>query len=310
MIRARPLLRAFRSASAILVACALAHPAAAQLGNVDQFSTRGTVGQTYFQGAGLVFQQQVTAGVSGQLTGVEVWVGGPPGDSFVLRVRNGPVPSSQPILWEGIAVKGTSPLGFWKQKLLDTSAAGIAFAEGQSFTLEFEPLHENAGIAASDCTPPCYPDPMVAPFPLGADYRIAFRTFMSEPAPGVNYCEPSNYTYGGASRIWAFGSTSIAANDLVLHAGGMPDVAALFFYGTQPTQIPIGGGLMCVGGGLGRSPGTKPHCGTISTAFDLELLPSAVVAPGTTLYAQAWFRDPYIGWGVGFSDGYAFTLTP
>lgn len=301
----------FLPALAACAAFALGPVAAAQIGNVDQHCLRGTQGNVLGSGAGYLVQQQVRAGSTGLLTAVEVWISGNQGGQVAVRVRRGAVPTSQPVLWEKVYTTGTQLA--WQTPILDTSAAGIQLDAGEVFAIELELLDDTVGIAGVDETPPCYPEPSFPTPPSLPDLRWAFRTFLQDPAPGSNYCLPSSSTVLALARIWASGSNSIAANDLELVAGPMPDVKALFFYGTQPNQTPFGNGFLCIGGVLGRLPGMDPHCGTIAASFDLAQVPPPFVAPGSTLYLQAWFRDPFGGGGpssFGLSDGYAVTITP
>lgn len=289
----------------------LAAPLSAQLGNVDQHCLRGTDALVLGVGQGYVAQQQVVAGSSGVLTGVEFWHGGNQGDAVAVRVRRGPVPSSEPVLWEGVHVK-TALLGF-DVPLLDPSAAGIQLAQGEVYTLEFELLDANSSIGGVNADPPCYTEPASPTPPALTNLRWAFRTFLDDPTPGQAYCVPSPSTAGGPARMWATGSTSIAANDLQLVAGPMPDAVALFYYGTSSQQLPAGNGFACVGGVLARLPGQFPHCGTLTQHLDWTQVPAFAAQPGSTLYAQAWFRDPYGGGGpanYAFSEGYEVTLTP
>lgn len=297
---------------AALAAGPLAPHSTAQIGNVDQHCLRGTAGGVLGTGAGYLVQQQVRAGSSGLLTAVEVWISGNQNGNVAVRVRRGAVPTSQPVLWEQIYNTGTQMMD-WQVPTLDTSAAGIHLGVGEVFAIELELLDDSVGIGGADETPPCYPEPYYPVSPALPDLRWAFRTFMQEPAPGSNYCVSSSSTVFALARIWGLGTNSITANNLRLYAGPMPDVKALFFYGTQPNQTPFGNGFLCLSGILGRLPGQDPHCGTIDSDFNLALLPPPLLTPGTTLYMQAWFRDPFGGGGpfnFGLSDGYAVTLTP
>lgn len=296
-----------------LLAGALSPLARAQLYSVDQFSLSGTAGPASISLSSTVpVQQQVIAGSTGQLTAVEFYLSGNSGEAAAVRIRRGLIPTSEPVLWEGTVVS-SSFLG-WEVMLLDTSGAGIHLAAGEHFVLEFLRLTNNIGLMASIYTPPCYPEPSHPGAPAWPNMRVSFRTFMSDPAPGVNYCIPGTSTavLGAPARIWATGSTSIAVNDLVLYAGPMPDHFALFAYGTATLQVPFGSGYLCITGMGGRLPVMMPHCGMISSPFDLTLAVPQVVAPGTTLHMQAYFRDPYGGGGshVGLTDGYSITLTP
>ena len=299
------------TALAACAALALGPTASAQIGNVDQHCLRGTQGNVLGVGAGYLVQQQVRAGSTGLLTAVEVWISGNQNGNVAVRVRRGAVPTSEPVLWEQVYTTGTQ--ADWQVPILDTSAAGIHLAAGEVFAIELELLDNTVGIAGVDETPPCYPEPYFPVAPALPDMRWCFRTFMQDPAPGTNYCVSSSSTVHALARIWGFGTSSIAADNLQLVAGPMPDIKALFFYGTQQNQTPFGNGFLCISGILGRLPGMDPHCGTIASDFDLALVPPPFVAPGTTLYVQAWFRDPFGGGGpfnFGLSDGYAVTLTP
>lgn len=291
---------------ATLVAlAALAVPAPAQLGNVDQHCLAGVNGVTSGTGKGWIVQQQVRAGRTGLLTGAEVWLAGLPGHQAAVRVRRGAVPSTEPVLWEQVVTLtgGSTP----DVPLLDTSAAGILLAEGETFALEVELLDIEVHILGVVGSPlPCYPEPTFPVAPANPTLRWLFRTFMDEPAPGQAYCVPS-VSFKGPVHMWAKGSTSVAANDLEFVSGPVPDMTALFYYGTQTTQLPFGTGFVCVGGVLGRLPASFPQCGTLVTHFDLTQLPPQIAVPGQTLYAQGWFRQLFT---FGFSEAYAITLTP
>jgi len=140
----------------------------------------------------------------------------------------------------------------------------------------------------------------------------------------VGACRPAPYCVGapssagpGASIGWS-GSTSVAANDLVLEASGLPPGQfGLFFYGRSPIQVPFGDGFLCVGGGVFRlnPPLVTDAAGEVARPLDLTRPPAASGAGAITAFstwrAQFWYRDP-AGGGAGFntSDGLTLPFCP
>ena len=97
--------------------------------------------------------------------------------------------------------------------------------------------------------------------------------------------------------LGAFGSTSVADNDLTLRAHSVsPNVHGLFFYGPDVAYTPLGNGYRCVGGPLQRILPTvvTDPAGTASTRVDLlngkHGAQIGAVAP-ITLNFQFWFRQ-------------------
>ncbi len=119
------------------------------------------------------------------------------------------------------------------------------------------------------------------------------------------------YCQSGAlgSVITASGSTSVAANDLVLQASNVPpQKAGLFYCATSRQSTPFGSGTRCVGTPALRLPIVNSGAGTTLThAVDLTAAPLAPVLPGELLNFQCWFRD-----GVQFdlSDALQILFTP
>lgn len=126
--------------------------------------------------------------------------------------------------------------------------------------------------------------------------------------PGTNYCVTSTNSTGNASTMGSAGSPSIAANDLVLIADGMPGQPGIFIASGASAQIPFFNGFLCVSPtGLQRfSSVATPVGGVVNEAVDY---PSSVpgglnVVPGGSTFYQRWFRDPAAGGGsANFSDG-------
>jgi hypothetical protein len=139
----------------------------------------------------------------------------------------------------------------------------------------------------------------------GAGNIISLEFFPSGGgAIGNNYCTANPNSTGATGAIRATGSTSAAANDVTLQAGGLPNNAFGFFL-TSLTQGFIanpGGsqGNLCVGGNIGRyvGPGQVQNTGLtggFSLVLDLTQTPTPVgfvaVQAGETWNYQAWHRD-------------------
>ncbi len=138
-------------------------------------------------------------------------------------------------------------------------------------------------------------------------------------APGgdcsvTSYCLTSPNSVGSGALMSSTGSTSIAANDLTLFAGGAPaGQFSLFYYGPNQSQVVFGNGFRCVGGSLTRLPvqmidvfgmGTQP--------IDYpNLPPNGQINAGETHNFQFWYRDPQ-GGGAFFnlSDALSITFCP
>jgi V8-like Glu-specific endopeptidase len=113
------------------------------------------------------------------------------------------------------------------------------------------------------------------------------------------------------SVISATGSSSIAANDMVLHASNIPsNKNGLFFYGSNKQSTPFGNGTRCVASPTLRLPLLNSGAGnTLDFAVNYGALsgPGAISA-GDLWNFQCWFRD-----GVGpfdLSNGLQVTFVP
>lgn len=152
----------------------------------------------------------------------------------------------------------------------------------------------------------------IGPF---VDLRAAIDTLPLCPSP-VNYCTSTVNSSGSAAQVSWSGSTSLAANDLVLLAS---DAAAkqfgFFYYGAGETQTPLGDGFLCVGGALFRLvPAVKTDAaGGIARPVDYTQPPmssgAGQVTSGSTWKFQFWFRDvPAGGAGSNTTDGLSVTF--
>jgi hypothetical protein len=300
-----------------VVAClvaALPLPALAQSGTVDQVSLAGTNQVGIWMGSTLphVLQQEVRAGMAGRLNGFGLYVGGLEGVTIPLRLRAGETWSTNPVLWETVH---TIPGGTLNDMVyFDVSAADIQLSPGSPFVIEIE-LQGLSGMNMSVTMPPCYPYEFFvdgAPYTGTTPTRFQFKTWMDVPPVGVNYCEVVPSSLQIKSRIWASGSSSVATNDLTVLAGPTPYTIGILYYGNAQIQVPFGNGYRCVAGQTQRlAPAGAPTCGILSRTIDWNAQPAFLAQPGTTLYFQSWFRDPFSGpFGFNLSDGYAIQLLP
>jgi hypothetical protein len=123
-------------------------------------------------------------------------------------------------------------------------------------------------------------------------------------AQPTNYCSATRNSTGRRGRIFAAGSASIAANDLVLWASRVPDgQPGSFFYGTMTAAMPFGDGLLCVGGNVFRLGLTTAAGELASQPVDFtQLIGAGAILPGSTWHFQYVFRDS-IGVGLNLTDG-------
>ena len=135
---------------------------------------------------------------------------------------------------------------------------------------------------------------------------------------GTNYCAANTNSTGVGATMVASGSSSVAANDVVLMCEDMPNNAFAFFLTStnQGLVMNPGGsqGNLCVGGSIGRYVGAgqiqnSGSAGAVSLAIDLNQHPTPTglisVMPGQSWNFQCWFRDvdPMGNASSNFSDG-------
>lgn len=153
-----------------------------------------------------------------------------------------------------------------------------------------------------------------APGALANDVTLQITISSIGPGPGTNYCATLPLSTG-VCTITATGSTSIAANDLILSVANLPNQPGLFIAGPNATELPFFNGYLCVGfAGLQRF-GTIniPSNGLIVQPVDLATAaPGGLsVVAGQAFHYQRWNRDPageaYL---AGFTDGYRIVYTP
>jgi len=117
----------------------------------------------------------------------------------------------------------------------------------------------------------------------------------------TTYCTTTPNSAGPGALISASGSTSTAANDLVLQvSGAVPGTFGIFFYGPEVALLPLGNGLRCVGVGTTglfrlQPPQVADGLGQAARALDLTAFPAnggpGEVLPGSRWNFQYWYRD-------------------
>jgi hypothetical protein len=127
-------------------------------------------------------------------------------------------------------------------------------------------------------------------------------------ASGRAGCAGSAGTGGGA--LGAAGSASVSDQFLHLVAEGVgPNRPCLFFQANNPLSggngNPVGGGLLCVGGGVKRLLVRFSDSGGTATSFGVNLPLLGGHGAGVTLNYQAWYRDPVPGGSC--NAGFNFT---
>lgn len=125
---------------------------------------------------------------------------------------------------------------------------------------------------------------------------------------GTSYCTSNPNSTGAAAQLSAVGSNSIAADDLTLISGPVPNQPSIFFHGGSQISVPFGNGLLCAAGGIVRLSPIVVGAGNVAE-LDVDM-PTSGITPGTR-YFQHWFRDP-AGGGASFntSDGVGITFLP
>ncbi len=182
-------------APSILLCCAGA--AAGQTGLLDQWSP-WTPGIGWFlvtfdhNDPTLVWQQQVRAGVAGQLEGVRLLLNGPAGAQVTVRVREGAAWSAGPVLFTTVVTK-QSPDD--ELVFVDTMSGNIGTTIGQPFVIETQGngtgLWIGGNFVQPSVGPPVYPEPlMLAGFEQNGA-RFSFETYVVPPGGCYANCDAS-----------------------------------------------------------------------------------------------------------------------
>ncbi|MFG0329348.1 MAG: hypothetical protein ACF8PN_05550 [Phycisphaerales bacterium] len=167
----------------IIVCTALgaAAPTFAQVGELDQVSPLGHWAFPH-NGPWQEWQQQVRAGMSGQLEGVELRLHGSVGDQLFVEIRRGETWTNEPPLYSGSYTKTTY---LHERVFFDMTDADIRLDAGEVFVIHTHGISLSLnGNRPEPGEPPLYPEPLYLngePHPhsngLG---RFEFYTYMLE----------------------------------------------------------------------------------------------------------------------------------
>ena len=211
---------------------------------------------------------------------------------------------AEPAMW-GVALSGAQVLEVFEHGV-DPGSPGLA---------GLWRFDEGSGQLVSDSSP------------VGNDgYRGALPVvdgadpaWVTLPPLFSNYCVALPNSTGMTASIGISGSLSMEANAFTLAAqGAVPSQFALFFYGPQQTQLPLGDGFRCIGaGGVGvfrlGPPQQIAADGSLTNAVDFGAAPmntgGGMVEPGSTWNFQMWHRDTTAGGGAGSNLTDAVSVT-
>ncbi len=191
-------------APATLSFALFAGTAAAQTGTPDQASPRQFAG--FNEASVFVWQQQIRAGIAGQLEGISVTLFGAAGH-MDLRIRLGNAPSASPVVFSaGIDKATTTSQTFF----LDMRSASIMLTVGQTFVMETQGNSTTAVPALAGnyvdpaSGPAQYPEPLYLNGNPQAGSRHGFTTYM---IGGIALCYPNcdHSTESPALNVLDFG---------------------------------------------------------------------------------------------------------
>jgi hypothetical protein len=133
------------------------------------------------------------------------------------------------------------------------------------------------------------------------------RVYSFDAAMFDRVCIAAPNSVGPGARLDHLGSSSVAANDLVLTASGMPsNKSCILFFGSATLQVPYFDGYRCPSGQILRLPSTQSDsAGALAYPIDHNSSHFAIsmLAAGSTWTFQALYRDTGSGtWGLNTTD--------
>jgi hypothetical protein len=193
--------------ASVLAAFALSAASAHAAGVLDQEAL--PFGGSVYEG--LEWQQQVTAGVTGQLTGITLYGAG---TDLTVRVATGGAFNPGPYAFTGAAHLTTGGT------FIDLTSANINLTAGQAFVIDtLNGSNGNISLAVA----PYAGGHLYANFGVPVDYSaccaitaMAFRSFMQAPGGGGAVPEPASWAlmilgFGGAGAAFRRKAGVIAA---------------------------------------------------------------------------------------------------
>lgn len=211
--------RGFRFTSTTLFSILAPVLAVAQNGVLDQHSPRDLnahSAQFNVDASFLVWQQQIRAGISGQLEGIKLtFAVSPVGANFHVRIRTGPTWSTNAVLFDGSVTNST---GGFDEVFVDMTSADIMLSAGDDFVMETQGTDSGAWFIGSyvDPTagPPLYPYPLyLGPGGFPPGWRHGFDTYMLTGAA----CNPCDTNCDGSLNQF---DIQPFVQSLLSHGGG------------------------------------------------------------------------------------------
>ncbi|HEV8112248.1 MAG TPA: hypothetical protein VGR31_05695 [Planctomycetota bacterium] len=155
-------------------------------------------------------------------------------------------------------------------------------------------------------------DAFDVPWIVFRDWSDGNRAAVMRYAPSpTSYCTASIDHLGCAPHIATRTGTIFAAGALNQGTGAL-------FYGLRPGRVPFEGGVLCIAPRFHAIKLVRPEgsaagfdcTGTLAFDFDAWVQSGAdpTLVPGTTVFAQFWYRDPFLPAGAGLTDAIRFTI--
>jgi len=325
------------TACAVVALCAA--PLFAQTGVVDQddpYPPAAFASTAGFNGSAssLVWQQQVRAGIAGQLEGVNLHLNGALGSTMNVRFRLGDGWNTSVVLFSTVITKQTA--SFDEVVFVNCASANILLGVGSTFVIEVQGNDDGGGFVGShsNSTTATYPEelylgPSATTCFADCLWRMAFTSYMlTSPTGPTPYCTSGMTTHGCAASISASAnpSASLTTPCLITVDDVEGQKSGIVFYGLQALPQPwcpggVGSSFLCVKPPTQRSlpqssGGTNGACdGDLALDWNAfqQGTPGSLGAPwssGDKVYVQAWFRDPSACRTTNLSNALEMTYAP
>jgi hypothetical protein len=146
--------------------------------------------------------------------------------------------------------------------------------------------------------------------------RVRVYTYLTDPQV---YCQSQANSQGCVPHAFWTGTPSAALSTFRVHADEVLNgKVGLLIWGPQPDQLPFGGGTLCVGSPVVRTPGQfsggtvgPDDCtGAFAYQFTSAYLAGQGLVPGSVVCAQYWSRDPSAPSAFHLTDAVRFSVLP
>ncbi len=303
-----------RIASSLLAATALISIASAQTGAQDQQSP-GSNASFNGDAPSLTWQQEVQAGLNGQLEGFSLTLSGNLGAQLSATLRLGSGWNTGAAVFTTLITKQTGASN--EVVFVDCTNAGILVSPGTLFVFELVGNATGTGILGSYVAPPgtpMYSRKLYLGGPgcfADCGWRLGFTTYVLTVPPPVGYCTPKLNSLGCMPAIGSTGSPSaVATSGFTISATQVRNNKSglLIYTGSGRAANAFQGGTLCVNSPVKRSialnsggmPAPTSDCSGVYSvdmnAFAHSGLgghPAAYLGvSGTVIDCQFWGPDP------------------